>query len=167
MSLILRHNPQAIGIKLDHAGWASVDGLLKGMKRKGHTLSFKQLEEIVNSNDKQRYSFNADKSKIRANQGHSIDVDLQLEDQQPPDWLYHGTASRFMDSIQQQGLQKRQRHHVHLSKDKETAHDVGSRHGKPVILTIAAAVMYRDGYQFYCSDNGVWLVDSVPPKYFA
>ncbi len=167
ISLILRHNPQTISIELDGSGWASVDELLKGLKRNGHSLSFTQLEALVNNNDKQRYTFNDDKSRIRANQGHSLELDLQLEAQKPPKSLYHGTASRYLPYINEQGLLRRDRHHVHLSLDKETAHNVGSRHGKPVILTIDASAMHKDGYVFYCSKNGVWLVEHIPPRYFS
>lgn len=167
ISLILRHSPQKIGIELDASGWASVDELLIGLKRKGRSLSFAQLEELVATNDKQRYRFNDDKSRICANQGHSLKLDLQLDVIEPPDVLYHGTATRFLEQIKQQGLQKNNRHHVHLSSNTETAHKVGIRHGKPVILTIDASSMHHDGYIFYCSVNGVWLVDHVPPRYFS
>ena len=167
ISLILRHAPQKIGITLDNAGWASVDELLAGLKRKGHALSFEQLDDIVAMNDKKRYRFNEDKTRICANQGHSLTVDLQLNALEPPEFLYHGTASRFMHSINKQGLLKGSRHHVHLSSDKQTAKSVGSRHGVPIILTIAAGAMHRAGYTFYCSANGVWLVDSVPTQYFS
>lgn len=166
ISLILRHEPQKIGLELDNAGWASVDDLLAGLAGKDKGISFAQLEEIVETNDKKRYRFNDDKTKIRANQGHSLELDLELEALQPPEILYHGTASRFMLLIQKEGLQKRNRHHVHLSADKETAINVGKRHGKAMVLLIAAGVMYQNGYVFYCSDNGVWLTDHVPPEYF-
>ncbi len=165
MSLILRHNPQKIGIELDDAGWASVDELLQGLKRKRHALSFEQLEDIVATNDKKRYRFNEDKTRICANQGHSLKLDLELEEVEPPEVLYHGTASRFMKSIRQQGLIKGSRHHVHLSLEKETARNVGMRHGIPIILAVSSGAMSRAGYPFYRSENGVWLVESVPPKY--
>lgn len=167
LSLILRHAPEKIGITLDKSGWASVDELLQQLAAHNKPLSFEQLVEIVETNNKQRYSFNQDRTRIRANQGHSIELDLQLTPQKPPEVLYHGTASRFMKSITQQGLIKGSRHHVHLSKDKETAHQVGSRQGVPVILAIASGQMQRDGFVFYCSDNGVWLTDHVPTRYFA
>ena len=165
MSLILRHDPQKIGIELDDAGWASVDELLQGLKRKRHALSFEQLEDIVATNDKKRYRFNEDKTRICANQGHSLKLDLELEEVEPPEVLYHGTASRFMKSIRQQGLIKGSRHHVHLSLEKETARNVGMRHGIPIILPVSSGAMSRAGYTFYRSENGVWLVESVPPKY--
>lgn len=167
ISLILRHNPHKIGLELDESGWASVDDLLDGLKNKGRSISFDQLENIVETNDKQRYSFNTDKTRIRANQGHSLKLDLQLEPVEPPEVLYHGTASRFMQAINKQGLIKGSRHHVHLSQDKETAHTVGARHGFPVIIAIASGQMHRDGYVFYCSANEVWLTESVPVKYFS
>ena len=166
MSLVLRHDPQKLGLELDSAGWAPVDELLAGLAKKGRGISFDQLCDIVETNDKQRYRFNDDKTQIRANQGHSLKLDLQLEPTEPPETLYHGTATRFMKDINQQGLQKRNRHHVHLSQDKTTAQSVGQRHGVPVILAIAAGAMRRDGFEFYCSDNDVWLTDHVPPKYF-
>ena len=167
MSLILRHEPQKIGLELDAAGWASVNELLVGMKRKGHGLSFEQLVDIVETNEKKRYRFNEDKTRICANQGHSLNLDLELTEFEPPEVLYHGTASRFMKSIKEQGLIKGNRHHVHLSKDKETARNVGSRHGVPIILAVSSGAMHRAGFTFYCSENGVWLVDNVPAKYFS
>lgn len=167
ISLILRHDPEKIGLQLDAAGWANVDELLAGLKRKGRGMSFAQLQELVATNDKQRYSFNDDQTQIRANQGHSLKLDLQLEPVEPPVQLYHGTATRFLDLIHEQGLLKGSRHHVHLSADIETAHKVGSRHGKPVILTVDAQAMFRAGYAFYCSENGVWLADSVPAVYLS
>ncbi len=167
LSLILRHSPEKIGLELDNAGWASVDELLSGLAQKGRRLSFEGLREIVETNDKQRYRFNADMTRIRANQGHSIKLDLNLEMAEPPEVLYHGTATRFMADINQQGLQKRNRHHVHLSADKATAENVGGRHGKVVILAVAAGAMHRAGFEFYCSENKVWLTDHVPPSYFS
>ena len=165
ISLILRHEPEKIGLQLDEAGWADVDELLAGLKRKGRDISFAQLQDLVTTNDKQRYSFNADQTRIRANQGHSLKLDLQLAAAEPPEQLYHGTATRFLDSIREQGLVKGSRHHVHLSADTETAQKVGSRHGKPVILTVAAQAMSAAGYTFYCSENGVWLTEFVPVEY--
>ncbi len=167
LSLILRHNPNAIGVKLDESGWLSVEQLLHGLKNKGQTLSFEELEDIVIHNDKKRYCFNEDKTQIRANQGHSLEIDLVLKKITPPDILYHGTALRFMKSIQQQGLIKKNRHHVHLSIDKEIAYKVGSRHGKPIVLCIASKLMDKAGFSFYCSANGVWLVDAIPVKYLS
>ena len=167
ISLILRHEPQKIGLTLDDAGWANVNELLAGLKSKNHEISFDQLKELVASNDKQRYSFNEDQTRIRANQGHSLNLDLQLEAQEPPEMLYHGTATRFLDSINEKGLVKGSRHHVHLSSNESTAQQVGSRHGKPVVLKIASGEMYKDGYVFYCSENLVWLTDQVPTEFIS
>ena len=167
ISLILRHEPQKIGLTLDDAGWANVDELLAGLKSKNHEISFDQLKQLVASNDKQRYSFNEDQTRIRANQGHSLNFDLQLEAQEPPKMLYHGTATRFLDSINEKGLVKGSRHHVHLSSNESTAQQVGSRHGKPVVLKIASGEMYKNGYMFYCSENLVWLTDQVPTEFIS
>lgn len=165
ISLILRHEPQKIGLQLDDAGWADVTELLAGLKRKGRDISFEQLQDLVASNDKQRYSFNEDQTRIRANQGHSLSLDLQLPAREPPELLYHGTATRFVDSIRQDGLTKGSRHHVHLSANGETANQVGGRHGKPLVLTIASGEMHRKGHVFYCSENMVWLADFVPAEF--
>ena len=165
LAYILRHNPSAVEIELDEHGFANVQQLLDGVNRTGRRLDMQTLEEIVAKDSKGRYSFNSDKSKIRANQGHSVQVDLQLEEKNPPDTLYHGTAERFLESIKQSGIQKRSRNFVHLSKDEQTATAVGIRHGKPVILVINAKQMAQDGFKFYISENGVWLTDSVPFKY--
>ena len=123
------------------------------------------LEEIVSSDEKQRYSFNDDKTKIRANQGHSIQVDVELEEKEPPKILWHGTGEKFVASIDEQGLISKNRLYVHLSKDEETAFKVGTRHGKPVLYIVKAADMFKDGYKFYLSKNGVWLTKEVPVKY--
>lgn len=165
LSLILRHQPEAVGIALDNNGWADVDELLAGMGRKGHPIDMAMLGKIVETNDKKRYCFNEDKTKIRANQGHSVQVDVELKEAEPPEYLFHGTADRFVDVIMKTGLQKRSRNHVHLSKDRETAVNVGGRHGKPMVLRILAQAMRRDGYVFYLSENGVWLVEEVPVSY--
>lgn len=167
ISLILRHEPAKVGLVLDDAGWASVDDLLAGLAKNGKRLSFDSLRDIVETNDKQRYSFNEDMTRIRANQGHSLNLDLKLEVAEPPEVLYHGTATRFLTDINEKGLLKRNRHHVHLSAEKTTAENVGRRHGKPVILAVSAGAMHRHGFEFYCSENGVWLTDHVPPKYFS
>ena len=166
LSYVLRHKPESIGLKLDLNGWAQIDELLQCASKKGKKLNRKQLREVVETNDKQRFSLSEDGHRIRANQGHSLKVDLALEAIEPPEKLYHGTAKRFLESIFKQGLQPRGRHHVHLSKDLKTAMKVGQRHGKPVVLEIEARQMNIEGYKFYCSANGVWLTDSVPPKYF-
>lgn len=165
ISLVLRHKPEAAGICLDEHGWADVDELLKGINDTGRTIVMDILEEIVRTDNKQRYSFNEDKTLIRANQGHSIPVDVELEEKKPPQYLFHGTAERFLDAIMAEGLKPMSRLYVHLSKDKETAVKVGKRHGKPVVLKIRAEEMYNDGSKFYLSANGVWLTKAVDRKY--
>lgn len=165
ISLVLRHKPEAAGICLDEHGWADVDELLKGINDTGRTIDMDILEEIVRTDNKQRYSFNEDKTLIRANQGHSIPVDVELEEKKPPQYLFHGTAERFLDAIMAEGLKSMSRLYVHLSKDKETAVKVGKRHGKPVVLKIRAEEMYNDGSKFYLSANGVWLTKAVDRKY--
>ncbi|MEM7161799.1 MAG: RNA 2'-phosphotransferase [Bacteroidota bacterium] len=165
MSLALRHKPKALGIELDAIGWCGSDELINGLKRKGIEVDFDLLKEVVNENDKQRFIFNEDGSKIRANQGHSIDIDLELVPAEPPEYLYHGTIKKFMDAIQREGLKKMSRQHVHLSHEKETATNVGSRRGKAIVLTVRSGEMNRDGIEFYQSANGVWLTDKVMPHY--
>lgn len=165
ISLVLRHKPEAAGICLDEHGWADVDELLKGINDTGRTINMDILEEIVRTDNKQRYSFNEDKTLIRANQGHSIPVDVELEEKKPPQYLFHGTAERFLDAIMAEGLKPMSRLYVHLSKDKEMAVKVGKRHGKPVVLKIRAEEMYNDGSKFYLSANGVWLTKTVDRKY--
>jgi putative RNA 2'-phosphotransferase len=165
LSLVLRHSPETIGITMDKNGWVSVEELIKKASNAGRIFTKEILQEVVEDNDKQRFSFNADGSKIRANQGHSVSIDLQLTPVEPPIVLYHGTVAKFMEAIRAEGLQKMSRRHLHLSKDKETANTVASRRGKPVILTVQSGEMYKDGHQFYLSDNGVWLCDKVPVEY--
>ena len=164
MSLILRHKPEVIGITLDEHGWANVDELIEGISRT-HECSMDILEEIVRTDEKQRYSFNEDKTLIRANQGHSIPVDVELEETLPPEELWHGTATKYEASIDEQGLIPKSRLYVHLSRDRETAVKVGQRHGKPVLYIVKAGEMSRDGYKFYLSKNGVWLTKEVPGRY--
>ena len=164
ISLILRHQPEVIGITLDEHGWADVNQLIEGVN-KTHPLTKELLEEIVRTDEKQRYSFNEDHTKIRANQGHSIPVDVELKEAEPPEELYHGTGEKYTGSIEKQGLIPKSRLYVHLSKDTETAVNVGQRHGKPVVYTVMAGEMYRDGYQFFLSANGVWLTKEVPVRY--
>lgn len=166
ISLVLRHKPDAAYITLDEHGWANVEELLNGINNTGRKIDMEILEEIVATDNKQRYSFNQDKTLIRANQGHSIPVDVELEEREPPEFLYHGTAARFLDSIMNEGLKPMSRLYVHLSKDTETALKVGKRHGDPVILEICSRDMYKDGYKFYLSENGVWLTEKVDVKYF-
>lgn len=165
LSLVLRHNPAAAGIHLDEHGWADVEALLAGAAGAGKKISRETLERIVRENSKQRYSFNDDHTRIRANQGHSIPVELDLEPQTPPDVLYHGTALRYLDDIRGKGIERQSRQYVHLSADQKTALAVGSRHGAPLILKIHAKAMAEDGYLFYRSANGVWLCERVPWEY--
>lgn len=165
ISLILRHNPGVICIKLDENGWTNVKELIDKSKAKGKLFDFEDLKYIVKNNDKQRYSFNNDYTKIRANQGHSITVNLELAAQKPPEILYHGTAERNLASILKNGLLKQNRQHVHLSLDVETAIKVGKRHGKVVVLKIKSAEMHKAGIPFYLSKNKVWLTDFVDPVY--
>ncbi len=166
LSLVLRHNPSAAGITLDEHGWADVEKLLVGVNRTGRKIDMSTLERIVRENNKQRYSFNENHTKIRANQGHSVQVDVELREVEPPRYLYHGTASRFLPAIQAEGIRKMSRQYVHLSGDFETAMAVGKRHGIPVVITIDAEAMAQDGVTFYRSENGVWLCEHVDPKYF-
>lgn len=165
ISMILRHKPEAINITLDEHGWANVDELINGIAQQYKGFTMKELEEIVKTDNKQRYSFNEDKTLIRANQGHSIPVDVELEEQTPPDILYHGTGAKYVSSIDKQGLRPKSRLYVHLSKDTTTAINVGSRHGTPIVYIIDAKQMYKDNYKFYISANGVWLTKEVPIKY--
>lgn len=164
LSLILRHQPEKIGLKLDENGWAEVQELIQKCHNK-HPFTFEVLEEVVATNNKKRFSFNEDKTKIRANQGHSIEVDVELRQTEPPEFLYHGTASRFLDIILKEGIIKMSRQHVHLSAAKDTAVQVGSRHGKPVVLVVQSGEMARQGIPFFLSENGVWLTDFVDPKF--
>lgn len=167
LSLVLRHDPGAAGISLDEHGWADVEELLAGVNRTGRRIDKTVLERIVRENNKQRYAFNEDHTKIRANQGHSVRVDVELKPTQPPRYLYHGTASRFLPQIQREGIRSMSRQYVHLSGDWDTALAVGKRHGSPVVLTVDARAMAEDGVVFYRSENGVWLCEEVAPRYFA
>jgi putative RNA 2'-phosphotransferase len=163
----LRHSPHDLGLTLQPGGWVAVDDWLSAAHRHGFPISHDDLVECVETNDKQRFAFDASGELIRANQGHSVEVDLQLEEREPPETLLHGTVERFLASILKDGLIRRKRHHVHLSNDLETATKVGLRRGKPVILTVDAGRMHRDGHRFYLSANGVWLTDAVPPGYLS
>ena len=164
ISLILRHKPEIIGITLDEHGWADVDELIKGVSRT-HKLNREILERIVAEDEKQRYSFSEDRKLIRANQGHSIPVDVELQEVVPPDVLYHGTGIKYKSSIDAQGLIPKSRLYVHLSGDTETARKVGQRHGKQVVYIVHASEMHKDGYRFFRSVNGVWLTREVPKEY--
>jgi putative RNA 2'-phosphotransferase len=165
LSKHLRHEPERLGLELEDGGWVGVDELLRACARHQFPITRQQLEEVVATNDKQRFSFDETGTKIRANQGHSVEVDLQLEPLDPPALLYHGTPEGNVDVILRNGLSKMARHHVHLSADVATARKVGARRGRPAILVIDAAAMHRAGHQFYRSANGVWLVDAVPPEF--
>lgn len=165
LSYVLRHHPESIGIELDSGGWAEVSQLLQGASRSGFRISLDELKIVVAENDKQRFSFSQDGLHIRANQGHSIPVDLGYSEVAPPDVLYHGTARRRLESIRAEGLLRGPRHHVHLSPDPVTAKKVGQRYGKAVVLEVEADRMHRDGYKFFLSANGIWLTEWVPAAY--
>jgi putative RNA 2'-phosphotransferase len=167
LSLVLRHQPEKIGITLDDAGWVGVDELLDAAQRSGMRMDRALLERVVAENDKKRFAFSPDGERIRASQGHSVDVDLGLQPVEPPEELFHGTASRFVESIRGEGLRTGSRTHVHLSTDEATARKVGQRHGSPVILRVAAGRMHRAGHQFFVSENGVWLTAAVPAEFIA
>jgi putative RNA 2'-phosphotransferase len=165
LSLVLRHQPEKIGLSLDQSGWASVERLIEASSRRGFDFTPEELQNVVAGNDKKRFSLSEDGLLIRANQGHSVKVELGYAPTAPPEILYHGTAERFLTSIKQEGLIKGKRHHVHLSADVDTATKVGRRHGKPVVLRIEVGRMRQDGFIFYLSANGVWLTDCVPVQY--
>ena len=165
IALILRHKPDTVGIMLDEHGWASVSELISGINACGNEIDMQTLEEIVAEDEKQRYSFNSDKTKIRANQGHSVNVDVELKKAVPPEILFHGTGEKFVSSIKSEGLKPKSRLYVHLSKDRETAVKVGSRHGKPVVFEVHSGEMSRCGFEFFLSENDVWLTKIVPAEY--
>jgi len=166
LSYILRHSPQTIGLNIDEHGWADIEELIQNTKKyKNRDLTFEMIQEIVETDDKKRYVLSDDGKRIRACQGHSINVDLQLTEKAPPLILYHGTARRFLDSIMKGGLKPQNRQYVHLSMTEEVALSVGKRHGQPVILQIKAYNMYEEGYRFYLSENNIWLTEFVPVKY--
>lgn len=167
ISLVLRHKPEVANLVLDKYGYVEVDELVAFLNRKYMGFTVGDLDTIVNTDEKNRYSYNDDHTKIRANQGHSIKVDLGLKNQQPPKLLFHGTSEKYLNSIKEKGIIAKSRQYVHLSKDVNTAYTVGLRHGgRTVILAVSADQMYHEGYKFYISENGVWLTDIVPPKYF-
>jgi putative RNA 2'-phosphotransferase len=167
LSLVLRHKPEQIGIRLDAEGWASLNELIRLANACGQPIDRTMIENIVASSDKKRFALSIDGQRIRANQGHSIEVALRLPPSVPPDTLFHGTASRFLESIFSGGLHPGNRQHVHLSVDSAVAEKVGSRHGHPVILLVDAKAMAVHGHVFYVSDNGVWLTESVPANYLS
>lgn len=165
LSLVLRHKPEEIGLILDDEGWASVNELIEKINNTGLALAFEDLKEVVETNDKKRFVFSNDFSMMRANQGHSIDVDLKLEPVTPPTILYHGTAEKNIASILKKGILKQDRNYVHLSTDIDTATKVGMRYGKPVIIEVAALEMSKNGYLFYLSENNVWLTDFIDNEF--
>ncbi len=165
LALVLRHQPERIGLSLDEGGWASVSELIERASAAGVTLTADSLKKVIEQNDKGRFSLSEDGLRIRAVQGHSLQVDLGLDGVEPPRVLYHGTAKRFVEGIRDRGLTSRGRQHVHLSPDAPTARKVGQRHGEPVVLRIRSDEMCADGYEFFLSENGVWLTGEVPPRY--
>jgi putative RNA 2'-phosphotransferase len=165
LSLILRHAPDTIQLTLDENGWANVEELILKSNKHSHKFNLEQLQYVVETNDKKRFQFSDDNKKIRASQGHSIDVELNLKATTPPEILYHGTVEKFIENIKQTGLQKMNRQYVHLSKDTETATKVAMRRGKPILLHVNTKQMHEDGYVFYLSENNVWLTNEVPVKY--
>ncbi len=165
LSLILRHKPETINLKLNENGWANVTELLEKSRRNGNVFTREELETVVETNDKRRFTFDDKGENIRASQGHSIKVEIGFEEKMPPETLYHGTAEKNVESILKNGLQKIRRHHVHLSADEETARAVGIRYGKPVIFKIDTKKMLEANFRFYISANGVWLVESVSPEF--
>lgn len=165
LSFWLRHKPEDIGIVINKGGWTNIEELLENAEKKGFKFTFEELKQVVENNDKKRFSINEDETLIKANQGHSINVDMEFKAVIPPKFLYHGTPTKSVNLIMKEGLKKMSRHHVHLSPDRETAEVVGSRRGEFEILTIEAMRMRADGYEIYISENGVYLVDEVPSKY--
>lgn len=165
LSKHLRHQPERLGLRLETGGWANVEDLLAVCRRNNFPMTRDELTEVVARNDKRRFSFDETGTKIRAVQGHSVEIDLQLKPSAPPDVLFHGTNEKSVSVILRHGLRKMARHHVHLSTDEKTARSVGARRGKPAIFAVDAAAMIKEGYEFFVSANGVWLVETVPPKF--
>lgn len=165
LARILRHTPEEIGLQLGPGGWVRVDTLLRLMKRAGNRMTRDELQAVAEQSDKRRFTLSEDGRSIRAAHGHSVNVDLGLMPSEPPKTLYHGTASANLDAIWAEGINPGRRQHVHLSAEPETARRVGIRHGKPVVLTVDAAGMYRDRLPLWKADNGIWLAEHVPPSY--
>lgn len=165
LSKHLRHQPERLGLTLENGGWVRTEDLLEACAKNNFPISADDLKEVVERNDKKRFSFDETGEKIRASQGHSVEIDLGLKPAAPPERLFHGTAERSVSLIEQRGLIKMARHHVHLSADAETARRVGARHGKPVIFEVDTAKMIEAGFEFFVSENGVWLVEEVPPEF--
>lgn len=167
LSLVLRHQPERIGIELDEAGWVPVSELIEACRAHGFRITREELETVLRENDKRRFALSEDGERIRASQGHSVRVELGYAPLVPPALLYHGTAAHLVASIKERGLVRARRHHVHLSADAATAAKVGARRGKPLVIEVESGRMHADGYEFYLSDNGVWLTEYVPPKYLS
>ncbi|MFE3600744.1 RNA 2'-phosphotransferase [Streptomyces sp. NPDC059142] len=165
LSRHLRHQPERIGLTLDPNGWVTVGELLRAARDHGFRISRAELDHVVAVNDKRRFTLDGERDRIRANQGHTVAVDLELASAEPPPYLYHGTVARSLDAIRAEGLRPMARHHVHLSPDRATATHVGARRGRPVVLSVDAGAMHRAGLVFHVSANGVWLTDAVPPRY--
>ena len=165
MSLVLRHKPEEIGLTLDQNGWADIGELIEKAGAHGVVLTRELIAEIVATSDKQRFAIDASGRCIRANQGHSVEIDLRLEPCEPPPVLFHGTGEKSVAAIRAEGLKRRERQHVHLSPDEQTAVKVGGRHGRPVVLRISAGRMHERGHVFFCSTNGVWLTEAVPVQF--
>lgn len=165
MSYALRHKPEKLGIDVDKGGWTNMDKLVRALQDHFPDITYQIVVDVIQSNDKQRFTLSSNRDRVRAAQGHSLDVDLGYSTTRPPDRLFHGTSSNNYIGIMKHGINKGTRHHVHLSPDFETAKTVGSRKGKPLVLTIATNAMYADGYKFFKSDNGVWLTDFIPTQY--
>jgi putative RNA 2'-phosphotransferase len=165
LSLVLRHDPSVVGVSLDPGGWIDVDDLVAAMQARGLPTTRADIERVVATNDKQRFTLDEALNRIRANQGHSLDVDLDLPPRRPPEVLFHGTVAGNVARILREGLHRRSRHAVHLSTDETTATQVGARRGRPAVLRVDAGRMHADGHEFHVSANGVWLVEAVPPEY--
>lgn len=165
LSFVLRHKPEAVGLEIDPNGWVEIEQLVEKCHQHGKTLTKGIVEAIVTTSPKRRFAISEDGLRVRANQGHSIEIDLGYEPKEPPGLLFHGTVSSSIESIRSAGLKRMDRHHVHLSPDVATARAVGIRRGKPIVLQIAAVRMHRDGHAFFLSTNGVWLTERVPPEY--
>ncbi|MCH0564456.1 MULTISPECIES: RNA 2'-phosphotransferase [unclassified Streptomyces] len=163
LSTHLRHRPERIGLTLDEGGWTEIDTLISAAAAHGFRFTREELDHVVTANDKKRFAIEG--TRIRASQGHSIDVDLGLPPAAPPAYLFHGTVARHLDAIRAEGLRPMNRHDVHLSADRETASRVGARRGRPVVLAVDAGAMHRDGHVFHVSANGVWLTEAVPARY--
>lgn len=165
LSLVLRHDPYSIGLSLDDDGWAVIDDLIAALRKDGKKVDREIIERVVETSDQKRFRISEDGLMIRANEGHSVSINIQLEEKAPPTWLFHGTSVAAMDTIESEGLERKQRDFVHLSSEQASARKVAERKGKPVVIEIAAGLMHKNGHVFYQGDNGVWMTDHVPPDY--